>query len=119
MSSKISTSLQAKLSLLEARHRAIIGELADVGLVLRGSIAARKGRCGKPACRCHRDPEALHGPYHIWTRKRAGKTVTVVLSSEQAAVCQQWTQNMRRLDRLVSALQHLGQRAAEAVRSAK
>lgn len=119
MSNKTSTSLQAKLSRLEARHRAIIGELADIGLVLRGSIAARKGRCGKPACRCHRDPEALHGPYHIWTRKRAGKTVTVVLSPEEAAVCQRWTQNMRRLDRLVTALQDLGQRAAEAVRSAE
>jgi len=119
MSNKTSTSLQAKLPRLEARHRAIVGKLADIGLVLRGSIAARKGRCGKPACRCHRDPEALHGPYHIWTRKRAGKTVTVVLSSEQAAVCRQWTQNMRRLDRLITALQNLGQRAAEAVRSAE
>jgi hypothetical protein len=119
MANKTPTSLQAKLSRLEARHRALLGELADIGLVLRGSIAARKGRCGKPACRCHRDPEALHGPYHMWTRKRAGKTVTVVLSPEQAALCQQWTQNMHRLDRLVTALQDLGQRAADAVRSAE
>jgi hypothetical protein len=119
MENKTATSLQTKLARLEQRHRALIAELTEIGLVLRGSIAARKGRCGQPTCRCHRDPEALHGPYHMWTRKRAGKTVTVVLSPEQSALCQQWTQNMRRLDRTVRALQELGLRAADAVRSAK
>ena len=112
-------SLDAALQRLEERHRALLRELADIGPVLRGTIGTRRARCGKSRCHCHSDPEALHGPYRIWTRKVAGKTVTVTLSAEQAARCQQWTKNMRRLARLVKALQNVGLRAADAVRSAE
>jgi len=40
-----------------------------------------------------------------------------MLSGEQAKLFRVWTKNMHRLDRLVSALQETGLRAAEAVRS--
>lgn len=111
--------LAAALRQLEKRHRALLRQLADIGPVLRGSIGTRKARCGKSTCRCHSDPQALHGPYYVWTRKVAGKTVTVTLSAEQAARCLPWTENMRRLDRLVSALQDVGLRAAQTVRSSR
>jgi hypothetical protein len=42
-----------------------------------------------------------------------------MLSGEQATLLRPWTQNMRRLDRLVTALQETGLRAADAVRSAR
>ena len=76
-------------------------------------------RCGQSRCRCQTDPAARHGPYYLWTRKVSAKTVTVRLEATQATRLQQWTKNMRRLDRLVKALQKLGLRAAEAVRSPK
>jgi len=103
------------LQRLEQHHRVRLREIDAVGLVLRGTIGARMMRCGKPACRCRADPPALHGPYYLWTRKVAGKTVTVQLTADQAARCQPWTRDMRRLDRLVKALQDLGLRAARAV----
>jgi hypothetical protein len=53
--------------------------------------------------------------YYLWTRKVAGKTVTVHLTAEQAARCQPWTRNMRTLDRLLRVLQAVGLRAAAAV----
>jgi len=109
------TSVDATLQRLEQQHRALLREIDDIGLVLRGTIGARRMRCGKPTCRCKADPPLLHGPYYLWTRKVAGKTVTVRLTAEQAARCQQWTRNMRRLDRLVKKLQGLGLRAANAV----
>jgi len=114
-------TLDAKLQRLEERHRALLRELVDIGPVLRGSICLRRARCGKPTCHCHchRNPRALHGPYSIWTRKVAGKTVTLTLSTDQAARLQVWTRNMRRFDRLVKALQDVGLRAADAVRSAE
>jgi hypothetical protein len=111
-------SLEAKLQRLEERHRALLRELADIGPVLRGSICTRRARCGKSTCHCHRDPDARHGPYPIWTRKVGGKTATVTLNAAQVGQLQAWTKNMRRLDRLVKALQDLGLQAAEAVRSA-
>ena len=74
-------------------------------------------RCGNPTCRCKADPPLLHGPYHVWTRKVAAKTVTVVLGPEQAALCQEWRRNMRKLDRIVRELQTIGLRAAALVRA--
>ncbi|MGH7265035.1 MAG: DUF6788 family protein [Candidatus Rokuibacteriota bacterium] len=103
------------LKQLEARHRALLRQSTALGLVLRGTIGKRFLPCGKPACRCKADPPILHGPYYLWTRKVAGKTVTVRLSAEQMVRCQPWTRNMRTLDRLLRALQAVGLRAAGAV----
>ena len=103
------------LQRLEERHRNLLRDLDSIGLVLRGTIGKRMTRCGKPTCACHADPPALHGPYYLWTRKVAAKTVTVRLLPEHAALLQGWNRNMRKLDRLVRNLQQLGLRAADAV----
>jgi hypothetical protein len=107
--------LAAVLPRLQARHRALLRQSTDLSLVLRGTIGKRFMPCGKAACRCKADPPLLHGPYYLWTRKVAGKTVTVRLTAEQVARCQPWTRNMRKLDRLVRVLQAVGLRAAAAV----
>lgn len=109
-------SVVPSLEHLERRHRILLAQLVDIGLVLRGSIAQRMNRCGNPTCRCKADPPQLHGPYNVWTRKVAAKTVTVVLRPEHASLCQQWTRNMRELDRIVGELQEIGLQAATAVR---
>ena len=113
---KRTASVETQLQPLEERHRALLAELGDLGLVLRGTIAQRMNRCGNPTCRCKADPPTLHGPYPVWTRKVAGKTVTVVLHPEQAALCQDWNRNMRKLDRIVQQMQALGLQAADLVR---
>ena len=113
---KRTAAVDASLRRLDDRHRAALAELATIGLVLRGSIARRLTRCGTPACRCHADPPLLHGPYYIWTRKVAGKTVTAQLQPESAALCKDWNRNMRKLDRTVRELQALGLRAATLLR---
>ena len=39
-------------------------------------------------CRCKGDPPRLHGPYYLWTRKVAAKTVTVRLTAiRRGAAC--------------------------------
>jgi len=115
-SKKKENSDGASFHRLEERHRTLLSKLAGIGLVLRGTIAPRLRRCGRSACRCHANPPELHGPYFIWTRKVAGKTVTAMLSKEQAALCQPWSTNMRNLDRIVRELQAIGLRAAATVR---
>lgn len=110
---------RATLVQLEQRHRTLLREMRGIGPVLRGTIGTYRTQCGSPGCRCHTDPAARHGPYHIWTRKVSGKTVTRMLSGEQAKLLRPWTKNMRRLDRLVTALQETGLRAADAVGSAR
>ena len=106
----------AALARLERRHRALLSQLADIGFVLRGSIAQRLSICGKPTCRCRASPPQLHGPYYVWTRKVAAKTVTAQLAPEEALLCQEWSANMRQLDKIVQELQAIGLEAATAVR---
>lgn len=113
---KTKPSTEAAVARLTDRHRELLAELAGLGLVLRGSIALRLNRCGNPDCRCKAEPAVLHGPYYVWTRKVAGKTVTVTLDPDEALRCQEWNRNMRKLDRIVRELQKLGLRAASLVR---
>jgi len=108
-------SLDATVEQLEQRHRALLRQIGQIGLVLRGTIGTYRTRCGSARCRCATDRAARHGPYHIWTRKVGGKTITRMLSDQQATRLRPWTQNMRRLDTLLKKLQELGLRAAQAV----
>ena len=94
-------------------HERILAALAQTGLALPGNVVTRSLPCGKPGCRCKADPPQLHGPYHQWTRKIDGKTVTRWLSAEQAARYQPWFENARRLRQLLTELESLSLRVAE------
>ena len=92
----------------------IMAEFADLGAVLPGSLSARRLTCTHAGCHCHNDPPQLHGPYWYWTRKVAGKTVSKVLSSEQAEEYRRLIDNDRRLRSLVRELERVGQSILEA-----
>jgi hypothetical protein len=85
----------------------IARELTRIGFILPGTLTERLTRCGKPNCHCHADPPVLHGPYHQWTRKAGGKTVTRLLSDDQLADYQDWFDNQRRLRALIAELEAL------------
>ena len=89
----------------QARAARVAAGLAAVGFALPGTLTERMTRCGHPGCRCHADPPRLHGPYHQWTRKIAGKTVTRILTDDQLADYQPWFDNQRRLRALVAELE--------------
>ena len=91
----------------EQHQRQLAAELATLDFVLPGSLNVTQNRCGKPNCRCHHDPPQLHGPYHSWTRKTAGKTITRHLSAEQANRLRPWIENSHRLRALITELEAL------------
>lgn len=86
----------------------IADELAQVGFVLPGNLSPRHLSCTHAGCHCHADPPVLHGPYWYWTRKVAGKTVSKMLSPEQAADYERLVANERRLRALVHELESIG-----------
>jgi hypothetical protein len=100
--------LQAK-----RRQRQIAAEIAKLGLCLPGSLVMRTTRCGTPTCRCHSDPERLHGPYPSWIRKVGDKSVTRTLSPAQSERYRPLFENTRRLRELVNELEELSARAVE------
>src|SRR5215468_9056810 len=91
-----------------ARLAAQIAETARAGFILPGTLTERMTRCGYPRCHCHADPPQLHGPYHQWTRKVDGKTVTRILTDDQP-----WFDNQRRLRALITELEALSQEIAD------
>ena len=99
----------------QARARRIARQLASLGFSLPGTLTERMTRCGKANCRCHADPPQLHGPYHQWTTKAAGKTITRRLTSQQAALYREWIDNNRRLRRLVTQMRQISAQAAELI----
>jgi hypothetical protein len=98
---------------LEHQAQKLLAEIAKLGFVLPGTLTARHTRCSSPGCRCHANPPQLHGPYHSWTRKIAGKTVTRTLTPDQAERYTPWFENARKLRALINQLEALSLQAAE------
>lgn len=106
-------STAQQLAAYERRYRELAAEIADLGYIRAGSLALRHNRCGKPTCRCHRDPPQLHGPYWQWTAKVAGKTVNRRLTQAQAELYTQWIDNDRRLRSLIDQMRDVAAKATE------
>lgn len=96
-----------------AEARRLASAIAKVGFVLPGTLTRRHTRCGRRGCHCHADPPHLHGPYWWWTRKVRAKTVTRLLTDDQAADYQEWFDNARKLKALIAELEALGLRIVE------
>lgn len=79
----------------------IRAEIARMEYVCSGTLLRRRKVCGKPGCRCARDPSGRHGPYYEWTRREDDKLVHSVLSSEEGKQLALAIRNSRRLRRLL------------------
>ena len=92
------------------QYDALKAELQTLGFVRQGSIQTRRLTCGQATCRCHRDPDARHGPYHYWTRKVRGRTVSLLLTEDELVLYREWLENNRKLERLVKDMRHVSSR---------
>ena len=106
---RVAASHQAEAGKIAAELAAI----ARSGMILPGSIAERRTRCGRRNCACHADPPRLHGPYWQWTRKVAAKTVGRWLTADQNRDYAPWIDNDRRIRELLDQLEAFGTAAFE------
>ena len=95
------------------RYEQLKRDVADVGLIRRGSLLRRFMPCGKAGCCCQAKIPELHGPYYQWTRKIRGKTVTVRVSQPEAKLLQRWIENGRRLNKLVGDMERVSHRITQ------
>lgn len=79
---------------------------------MQGSLTTRWMECGKPLCGCHQNPKARHGPYHQWSVKMAGRTVSRYLDKEKADFCRLWIKDNRRLEKILKRMRSLSLRVA-------
>jgi hypothetical protein len=114
--SKVKAPSKDKLAQASQRYERLRRELASLapqmGFLLTGSVQSRFFECSRQNnCRCHDDMASRHGPYHYWTRKVKGKTVSVSLTDEQLAVVREWIDNSRALERLLKKMRDESMRA--------
>jgi hypothetical protein len=80
--------------------------ISDMDFVASGTLQVRTKVCGRPNCRCATDPDARHGPYYEWNRRKDGRLVHSVLSQEQAELIDKAIDNYRQIQRLLSRWEH-------------
>ena len=78
------SSTPAPLAQMEKQRTELLGQIAAVGDLRRGSITTTSGKCGKPTCHCASPDDPGHGPNYRLTRKVRGKTVTETFDSPAA-----------------------------------
>lgn len=106
--------LERRLERLRADYQAATAKIAEVGFTCEGSLVERYTTCNNPNCRC-KDPQQRHGPYWQISWKEAGKTVSKLISAEDAALYQQWIDNRRRLETALDEMRDLSHQAGEQI----
>ena len=107
--------LQAELERCRADYQAAKARLSEVGFICEGSLSRIYTCCRNPNCRCA-DPEQRHGPYWQLSWKERGKTVSKLLSAEDASLYQEWTDNRCRLEATLEQMRELSRQAEAAYR---
>ncbi len=82
-------------------------KISGMNLICSGTLSRRKKTCGKQHCRCADDPDALHGPYHEWTRTENGKLIHRTLSKEQADKLERAIADYREIQSLLAEWRRL------------
>lgn len=99
MSSVLKKNQQKKI---RSRTVEIRKAISALDYVASGTLHTRRKRCGRPNCRCAKDPKALHGPYYEWNRWIDGKLVHRIISAEQAKIVERALENLREVKRLLT-----------------
>ena len=97
----------------QKKYSSLRKKIENIGFVCTGSVFSTFKTCGNPNCRCHKDKNARHGPYNIWTRKVKAKTITRTLTGEQAKFCRECIQNMRKLEGILKKMKDISVQCVE------
>lgn len=97
------TNAAARAHQARERIARIRRDLSELDYLCSGTLLERWKTCGKPGCRCARDPDARHGPYYEWGHMQGGKLVHRTLTAEQAALLRGAITNHRKAKKLLRA----------------
>lgn len=87
---------------IEARTRELRETISEMDFVVSGMVSTRTKPCGRPNCRCAKDPSAHHGPYYEWHHYQDGRLVHKTVTPEQYAVLEGAVANHREILRLLA-----------------
>jgi Family of unknown function (DUF6788) len=85
----------------ERRRRSRLAQIAPTQRFLRGTLSARRGRCGKPHCRCARGE--LHASLYL-VQSQQGKLRQICVPKAWEERIRQAVQNHQELQTLIEEL---------------
>ncbi len=92
---------RSSLSDGERRRRSRLAQIAHTQRFLRGTLSARRGRCGKPNCHCARGE--LHASLYL-VQRQGGKFRQLCVPKAWEARIRQAVQNHQEMQRLIEEL---------------
>lgn len=110
--------LERRLERLRADYEQAKTRIAEVDFTCEGSLVERYTTCNNPNCRCQ-DPHQRHGPYWQLSWKEGGKTISKLLSPDDAALYREWVENRRRLEAVLDQMRDLSRQAGEQILAAR
>lgn len=105
-------SKKERLQLLQTRYKQLVGSLSKIGFIWHGNLQRRMLTCKNPKCRCTTSGKPQHGPYPYWTTKVSQKTITKLLTTEEADLYESWIQNRRQLEATIKEMNQISKKAA-------
>jgi hypothetical protein len=96
--------LQRQLDEHEQQYRALLGELAKIGPVKRGTLSEVRRECASPGCHCHKGGAHRHGPYWQWVSRNNGKSICRMVKGPTLELYRRHVQNGHRLKAIVEQL---------------
>jgi hypothetical protein len=96
-------STASRIALSREKIDRIRQALSEIDTMCSGTLLKRMKVCGKPSCRCARDPLARHGPYYEWGHMKGGVLVHRSVTPQQAELLQLAIDNYRKAKKLMRA----------------
>ena len=93
-------------ALIRRMRDARLKKLAEVGPILAGSVVQQRVRCGRPGCRCAKDPAHRHVKTAI-TQTVKGKTRTVYVPIDLVEEVRAWAAEHKRVKELLKEISEL------------
>ncbi|MGB0092208.1 MAG: DUF6788 family protein [Solirubrobacteraceae bacterium] len=106
--------LERRLARLRVDYDKAKARIAEIGFTCEGSLLERYTTCNNPNCRCA-DPDQRHGPYWQLSWKQEGKTISKLLSAQDAALYRDWIDNRRRLEAELQQMRDLSRQVGEQI----
>ena len=101
-----------KTGVIDKKIKKLKNELLTMDYILRGTINKKYLKCGKKECICHKDPDKLHGPYYLFTKKIKGKTVGKLYSKKEADFLNVY---LKKYNYIVDVIRRISDLSAQAI----
>jgi hypothetical protein len=99
----------------QKEFRKLAQSLSNLGFIWHGNLQRRMLPCKSQNCACNTAGKPQHGPYPYWTTKVQQKTVTKLLSAEEADLYEEWIQNRRKLESTLKKMNDISKKAARLI----